>query len=180
MFEASSYLLPRLIHQQLRQTIRRARPFQKFMLNQLLRARPTPNIHTETHTQKRLQILTQLLRVLKSWGPIRRNQIQGLKWLLIEVRRLSLNHLNSHDSQRPDIDLGTVFLLLDDFRCHPVGSSDHGCALGFRFGELGAEAEVGDFDVAAGVEEDVVGFDVAVDDVLLVEVVEAEAGLDES
>lgn len=171
------YLLPRLIHQQLRQAIRRARPFQKLMLDQLLRTRSTPDIHTKTHAQKSLQILTQLLRVLKSRRSIRRNQIQRLKWLLIKIRRLSLNHLNSHDSQGPDIDLWAVFFLLDDFRRHPVGCSDHSCALGFRFGELGAEAEVGDFDVAAGVEENVVGFDIAVDNVLLVEVVKAEAGL---
>lgn len=45
------------------------------------------------------------------------------------------------------------------------------------FGEFGAEAEVGDFDRAAAAEEDVVGFDVAVDDVLAVEVDEAFAGL---
>jgi len=43
--------------------------------------------------------------------------------------------------------------------------------------ELGAEAEIGDLDGAAGGEEDVVGFDVAVDNVLVVEVDEAFAGL---
>jgi len=44
-------------------------------------------------------------------------------------------------------------------------------------GEFGAEAEVGDFDRAGRGEQDIVGFDVAVDDVLLVEVVEAFACL---
>jgi hypothetical protein len=58
--------------------------------------------------------------------------------------------------------------LLDDFGCHPVGRADHGGAFGALLGEFGTEAEVGDFDGAAGGEEDIVGFDIAVDDVLAV------------
>ena len=68
--------------------------------------------------------------------------------------------------------------MLDDFGGHPVGGADHGGAFVALLGEFGAEAEVGDFDGAAGGEEDVVGFDVAVDDVLLVQVNEAFACLE--
>lgn len=147
------------------------------MLQQLLRTCTTPNIHAKTHTQERLQVLAQLLWILKSWSSVSSDQVKCLEWLLVEIRWLGFNHFDSHDAQRPDINLWSVLLLLDDFGSHPVRRTDHGCALGFGFSEFGTEAEVGDFDVAARVKKDVVGFDVTMDDVLLVQVVQAAAGL---
>ena len=67
--------------------------------------------------------------------------------------------------------------MFDDFRGHPVRRADHGGAFGFLVGEFGAEAEISDLHVAAGVEEDVVGFNVAVDDVLGVKMGKAFACL---
>jgi len=150
---------------------------QELMPPQLLRRSPTLHIHTKTHTQESLQLLAQLLRLLQPGRAIRRNQVQRLQRLLVQVRRLGLDHLDGHDAEGPDVDFAAVLLLLDDFGRHPIGRADHGGALVALLGELGAEAEVGDFDIAAGGEEDVVGFDVAVDDVLGVEVDEAFAGL---
>lgn len=164
--------------QQLRQTRRTTSIPQKLMLQQLLRTSSTPDIHTKTHAQESLQLLTQPLRLLQPRSPVRRNQPQRLQGLLIQVRRLRFNHFNGHDAQAPHVDFAAVFLLLDDFGGHPVGRADHGGAFGFLLGELGAEAEVGYFDGAGRGEQDVVGFDVAVDDVLLVEVVEAFACLE--
>ena len=77
----------------------------------------------------------------------------------------------------PDVHFAAVFFLLDDFGRHPVRGADHGGAFGALFGEFGAEAEISDFDVAAGGEEDVIGFDVAVNDVLGVQMDEAFACL---
>jgi hypothetical protein len=44
-------------------------------------------------------------------------------------------------------------------------------------GQLGGEAKVGDLDTAVGVEENVVGLDVTMDDALAVGMTEALAGL---
>ena len=90
---------------------------------------------------------------------------------------LAGGHLDDGAGDGPDVRLAPVPILLYDLRRHPVGRADHGGALGALLGEFGAEAEVGDLDGAAGGEEDVVGFDVAVDDVLAVEVDEALARL---
>ena len=163
--------------QQFRQTRRTTPRLQKLMLQQLRRTRPTPNIDTQTHAQKRLQLLTQPFRPLQPRRPIRRNQPQRLQRLFIQIRRLAFNHFNRHDAETPHVDFGAVFLLLDDFGGHPVGRADHGGAFGFLLGEFGAEAEVGDFDGAGGGEEDIVGFDVSVDDVLVVQVFETFACL---
>ena len=67
--------------------------------------------------------------------------------------------------------------MFDDFGGHPVRGADHGGTFGFLVGQFGAEAKIGDFYVAAGVEEDVIGFDIAVDDILGVKVGEALACL---
>lgn len=69
--------------------------------------------------------------------------------------------------------------MLDDFGRHPVGRADHGGAFRLLLRELGAEAKVGYFDGPGRGEQDVVGFDVAVDYVLLVQVVETFACLGE-
>ena len=151
---------------------------QELVLTELLRRGPALHIHTETHAEKGLELLTKFLRLLKSGCSVRGDQIQRLKWLLIEIRRLGLDHFDGHDPEGPDVDFAAVFLLFDDFGGHPVGCADHGRAFGALLGEFGAEAEVGDFDGAARGEEDVVGFDVAVDNVLAVEVNEAFACLD--
>lgn len=143
---------------------------QELMPAQLLRRRSTLNVDAQANTQESLELLTQLLRLLQPRRAVRRNQIKRLERLLVQIRRFGLDHFDGHDAERPDVDFGAVFFLLDDFGGHPVGSADHGGAFGALLGEFGAEAEVGDFDVAAGGEEDVVGFDVTVDDVLGVQV----------
>lgn len=150
---------------------------QELVSSKLLRCGSRLDIHTKTHTQESLQLLAQLLRLLQSRRAVRRNQVQRLERLLIQIRRLGLDHFDCHNAERPDVDFAAVLFLLDDFGRHPVRRANHGGALGALFGELRAEAEIGDFDAAAGGEEDVVGFDIAMDDVLGVEVDEALAGL---
>jgi len=49
----------------------------------------------------------------------------------------------------------------DNFRRHPVGSSDHRVALGPVGGDLCAEAKVGHFDLAVDAQQHVVRLDVA-------------------
>ena len=190
-------VLPLLIEpQQLRQT-RQTTPIpHKLILQQLLRARSALHIHTQTHTQKLLQLPRQLVRVLKSGRAIRRDEEECFEGLFVEIGGFGLDHLDGHDSERPDVDFGTVFFLLDDFGRHPVGGADHGGAFGFGFRELGAEAEVRcgiqlvqtgepkrfskltDLDIAHAVEQDVVALDVSVDDVLTVKMSQTLTGLE--
>ena len=163
--------------QQLRQTRQTAPAPQELVLQQLGRARPALDIHTQTDAQKRLELLAQLLRLLEPRRSVRRNQPQRLERLFVQIRRLGFDHLNGHDAEGPDVDLGAVFLLLDDLGRHPVGGADHCGAFGLLLGELCAEAKVCDFDGAERGEENVVGFDVAVDNVLEVQVFKAFARL---
>ena len=65
------------------------------------------------------------------------------KWILVEVRRLSLYHLYRHDPKRPDVDLRTVLLPCDDLWSHPVRRSDHRGALVLLRSDLSTEAKVG-------------------------------------
>ena len=44
-------------------------------------------------------------------------------WTAVEVRRLSVQHLYSHDAQRPDVYFCPILLPGNYFRGHPVGSS---------------------------------------------------------
>ena len=74
---------------------------------------------------------------------IGRDQKEGFEGFFVQIRGLRFDELDSHDAERPDVDFAAVFLLLDDFGCHPIRCADHGRALGLGVGEFGAEAEVG-------------------------------------
>lgn len=164
--------------QQLAEAGNAASVLQEIVPAQLLRRRAALDVHAKTHAEESLQLLRQLLRLLQPGRAVRGDQVEGLQGLFVEVGGLGLDHLDGHDAEGPDVDLGAVLLLLDDLGRHPVGRTDHGGALGALLGELGAEAEVCDLDVAAGGEEDVVGLDVSVDDVLGVQVHETLACLE--
>lgn len=54
-----------------------------------------------------------------------KKRVSDLKWLLVEVRGFSLNHLDGHNTQAPDIHLRAIVFLLDDFGGHPVRGAHH-------------------------------------------------------
>lgn len=62
--------------------------------------------------------------------------------VLIEVGGLSLDHLDGHDPQRPDIHFGPVCFPRHHFRCHPVRGPHHGAAFALLRSDLGTEAKV--------------------------------------
>lgn len=64
-------------------------------------------------------------------------------------RRLSHRHLYRRDAETPDIGLGVVTALLDDFGRHPVGRSYKGVLLGHGRGELTRDSEIGELDCYA-------------------------------
>lgn len=163
--------------QQLAETRQTAAMLQELVAAQLLGGRTALDVDAQTHGQERLELLAQLLGLLEARGAVGGDQIQRLERLLVQVGGFGLDHLDGHDAQTPDVDFAAVLLLFHDLGRHPVGGADHCGALVALLGQLGAEAEVGDFDGAARREQHVVGFDVAVDDVLAVQVDEALAGL---
>lgn len=164
--------------EQRREAGERAGALEEGVLEQLVGRGTALDVGTETDGEEGLEVLAERLWLLERGRAVGGNQIERLERLFVEVRRLVLDHLDGHDAETPDVDLGAVLFLLDDLGRHPVGRADHGGALVALLGQFGAEAEVGDFDGAARGEEHVVGFDVAVDDVLAVQVDEAFAGLE--
>jgi hypothetical protein len=114
------------------------------------------DINAQADAQEALEFLAKGLRLLKTWCTVGGDQVQCLQGFLVKVWGLGLDHLDSHDTQGPDIDLAAVLLLLDDFRSHPVGSSNHGGTLAALLSQLGTEAKVGNLDIASRAKQDVV------------------------
>lgn len=166
---------------------------QEVMLKKLKSGGSASDVHTETDRQECLQLLAQFLRFLQAWSTVGSDEIKSLEWFLVEIWWFRLDHFNSHDTQGPDIDLGTILLLLDNLGSHPVRSTHHGSTLRFRLGELGAESKIGcielesisavgyivltDFDITTGVKKNIVGLDITVNDGLIVQMLQSTASL---
>jgi hypothetical protein len=136
---------------------------------QLIGASSATDINAEADGQEGLEILAELLRLLETRSSVGSNQVQRFEWLLVEIRWLRLDHLNCHDSERPDIDLRAIFLLLYDFWSHPVWCTDHGGTLGLGLSKLGAETKISDLDVSSCIQKYIVTLDITMDDVLLMQ-----------
>lgn len=128
--------------QQLAETVETASALEEIMAHKLARASTTLDIDAQADGQEGLKFLGQLIGLLKAGRAVCRDKVEGLEGLFVEVRRLGLNHFDGHNAQGPDVDFVAVLLLLDNFGSHPVGCTDHCCALGALFGELGAESEI--------------------------------------
>lgn len=133
-----------------------AASLEEIVSTKLLSSSTRFDIDTQADAQEALEFLAKSFRLLQTWCAVRGNQVQCLQRLLVEVWGLGLNHLNGHNTQGPNIDLAAILLLLDNFRCHPVGCSDHGGTLAALLGQLGTETKVGDLDIASRTKQDVV------------------------
>jgi len=151
---------------------------QEIVLQEFSSRGSASDVDTETNRQESLEFLAEFLRVLEAWSTVRSDQVECLEGFLIQIRWLGFDHLNRHNTQRPDVDLRAVLLLFDHFRSHPVWSTNHGCTLGLRLGELRAETEIGNFDISPGIKKNVIGFDITMDDILCVQVLKSLAGLE--
>lgn len=113
-------------------------------LQQLSRTRPLIRIHLQTLGQIIRKHIGQILGVGNLGSAIGRNQIQRLERILVQIRRFTFNHLNSHNAQTPNVHFGSVFLPCDNFRSHPVRGTNHSCTFGIcRIGDLCTETKVG-------------------------------------
>lgn len=116
---------------------------QKIVLEKLVGRSPALDIHAQTDGQESFQLFTELLWLLEAGCAIGSNEIKSFERLFVQVGWLGLDHLNCHDTQGPDINLGTVLFLLDDFGSHPVRRANHSGSLRFGLCEFGAEAKIG-------------------------------------
>ena len=112
-------------------------------LQQLVCGRPALDVYAETYAQEALQLSAERLGLFQRRRAVRRDEVKRLQRLFIEVWGLVLDHLDGHDTQRPNVDFRTVLLLLNNFGCHPVRCADHRRALRLLVSELRAETEVG-------------------------------------
>lgn len=149
------------------------------MSQQLVSSSTASNIYAKTNAQEGLELLAQLLGLLQARCTVGGNQVESLEGLLIEIWGLGLDHLNSHNTQRPAVNLGSILLLLDHLGRHPVGCTDHGGTLALRLSQLGTEAKVSDLDMSDTVKQDVVTLNITVNDVLAMKMGQSLASLSE-
>ncbi len=93
--------------------------------------------------------------------------------------RLEGAHLVEDDSEGPDVGFETVGLALDDLGRKVVRSAHDGVGLGEGVFEDASDAEVAELDVVLAGEEDVLRLQVAVQDLLLVTVLQRKGHLRE-
>lgn len=163
--------------QQLSQTSEAAASLKELVRQQLISSSTAADVYAKTDAQEGLELLAQLLWLLQTRCTVGGNQVQGLEGLLVEVWGLGLDHLNSHDTQRPAVDLGSILLLLDHLGRHPVWRANHGSTLALRLSQLSTEAKVGNLDVSDSVKQDVVTLDITVNNVLAVKMGQSLASL---
>ena len=140
-----SYLVATVLSEveKLRQTVQGAPGLEEVVANQLCSASSRLDVYAEADGKERLELLGELIGLLQTRGTVGGDEIEGLQRLLIQIWWLGLDHLDGHDTQRPDIDLVSVFLLLDNLWGHPVRGSDHSRTLASLLSELSTETEIG-------------------------------------
>ena len=148
--------------------------FQERMTQHFMSCGSPVHVHLEGFVQEILKYRRQLVPVLDLGLAIGGDQIERSEWVLVEVGRLPLDHLDGHDAEGPHVHLGPVVLPGDHLGRHPVRGPHHRGPLVLLAGDLGAEAEVGELDLALHAEQDVVRLDVAMEHVLRVHLEEAQ------
>lgn len=100
-------------------------------------------IHLESKVQEITEDGRQVVLILNCRRAVGGNQIQSPQGRFRKIRRLTLDHLDGHDTQTPDINLAAILLSSHDFRGHPIRCTDHGVSLVMRVVDLGTETKVG-------------------------------------
>lgn len=104
---------------------------------------PLVGVDLEREAQEVTEHWRQGMFLLDRRCAVGRDEPQCTEWTFIQVRRLALDHLDGHDTQRPDVNLSAVLLASDNLGGHPVGGTYHGRALVVAFVDLRAETEIG-------------------------------------
>mmetsp|Transcript_10793 Transcript_10793/g.29332 ORF Transcript_10793/g.29332 Transcript_10793/m.29332 type:complete len:232 (+) Transcript_10793:847-1542(+) len=140
-----------------------------------------------THARSHASILAehapdqgyQLVRVHLVWRRIlvlqdlagQDHQRVGVEWVF--QRR----HLIQHNSKTPDIALEVVRAVLDDLRAQVVWCTDHSLGIVLCGIQDACDAKVAQLDLTRGHEKDVLGLQVAMQNLPVVHVLQSEAGL---
>lgn len=158
----SAIAVPRAAHQRNQQR-RRPRLTQERMREQFRSGSPLYGIPHEHAIEEVLQPARHLVRVLQLWRRHVPDSAHRLQRRLVEERRLAVDHLDDHDSKRPDVHLRTVRKPRDDLGRHPVRRADQRFALGQFLRNLRAKAEIGQLHPPIRGQQDRVRFDVPMD-----------------
>lgn len=165
------------------------------MRQELVRGGTAADVDAEADTEERFELLAEFLGLLQTRSAVGGNEVQCLQRLLVQIWRLGFNHFNSHDPQRPAVDLRAVFLLLDDLRGHPVRRADHCGSLILRLGKFGTESKIScgivsitcgqcsarrlltNLDMPSTIKKNIITLDITVNNALTVQMRQSFAGL---
>ena len=99
---------------------------------------------------------------------------------LIDIGRVTVCHLHCEDAQTPDVDTSLISSFsFNKLWRHPAHCADFTRASISLLSELSGVAKVSKFDLAISVDKDVVRFDISMNDMLLMQVVESKQSLTE-
>ena len=115
-----------------------------------MRGSPFLRIHFERQMHEIRKLLAHLVFVFDGRRARRGNEPKCPERGLVKIGWLPFNHFDRHDAQTPNVDFTTIFFAHHDFRCHPIGRTDHGTALGMGIVDLCAETKIG-FQLVSGV-----------------------------
>mmetsp|Transcript_42969 Transcript_42969/g.108492 ORF Transcript_42969/g.108492 Transcript_42969/m.108492 type:complete len:208 (-) Transcript_42969:467-1090(-) len=132
------------------------------MREQLLGAGPLGGALAQRAGQKVEQLLAPLIGLAHGGAVALGDEHHGAQHLVLVVRRHAVGHLDESDAQRPDVGLAVVGLAVEHLGAHEERRADGGLRLG-GLGELRAHAKVGDLELAAVRQQQVVRLEVAVD-----------------
>ena len=104
------------------------------------------------------------------------NALVDLVVVLVEVGREADYQLVQESAQAVDVGASVVAVALEDFGAHVFWGAAEGIAF-LAFWDFLGETEIGDFDVAIDIDEDIFWLDVSVDDVQAMQMLKAEKEL---
>lgn len=127
--------------------------------------------------------------MFEGWRSVGGDEEEGFQRFFVEIRGLRLDHFNRHNPKGPHVYFRVILFLLYDFGGHPIRCSDHRRSFGLLIRQFGTESEVGfgkkvslkycenhdsqpkriiltNFDISAGVEEYVVALNIAMNNIL--------------
>jgi hypothetical protein len=110
---------------------------------EIVRACTLVGINLQRETEEVAEHGRQSMLFLDRGCSVRCDKPERAKRTLVEVWRLSFDHLNGHDTEGPDVDLSAVLLPSHNFGCHPVRRAHHGRPLVVILIDLCAESEIG-------------------------------------
>lgn len=141
----------------------------ELMPQKLLSTRPPLRILGQALRDKILESTT-ILGSFQPRGRLLRNQEEHLHRMRASMRRLRVDHLDSSNTQRPDIRLVVIASLLDYLGRHPEWCTDECIPLRFDVDQLRCDAEIRQFYLSDIRKKDVRGFDVPMDLAFAVEI----------